>query len=407
MTDHFNNEKVSQSSFWQAEKIAGNDDLLREILTRLPGTSLLRFRCVCRHWHSLITTPDFRQLQSCRSTTTASGIFLFRKSDIRYHLDHLISLPKITTKSKKIPSNIRNFIESFRSVEPMHFCNGLLCLKLHLDNDEVFYCVYNPCTNRYTNIPKPDMNMDDEEVVAMNLAFDPLKSSDYKIVCVVRDNRLGLLRFLTFCSEFTWKESGQQVRVRGDEYYYLGKGVFLNGAIHLVSKSSPFLCFDVDNECLKIMPSTSIPEGNNGRKIKYFGESAEKLHLIEEDVVRSTLLNVFELEKDYSKWFMKYVVDVEVLTRLFPRMVFNEPEAVDAIGYQFDVLCFLDGEKEGKTMLMLSLPEKIISYDIKNMNIEELWKVQLEEVHLNMEGFLVYNYKWYHAYKHIETLAPV
>ncbi|KAF3639946.1 F-box protein like [Capsicum chacoense] len=407
MTEHLNKRMRTESSSWQAEKVAGNDDLLREILSRLPGTSLLRFRCVCRHWRLIISSPDLRQLQSCRSTCISTGLFLFRKSNRRYHLDHHVNFSFSGVAKNRVPCNIRTFIESFRSVEPIHYCNGLLCLKLCLDNDEVFYCVYNHCTNRYTNIPKPDIDDDhDDEIVAMNLAFDPSKSSNYKIVCVVK-GRLGLLRFLTFCAESTWKESGQEVRVRGEYSYYFGKGVFSNGAIHLVSKSEPFLCFDVDNECLKVMPSTSIHEGHNRRKIKYFGESNGKLHLIEENVLRPTLLNVFELEKDYSKWFVKYVVDVDDLSRLFPLMSFNEPEFLEVVGYQFDVLCFLDGEKEGKTMLVLSLPGKVISYDINNMNVKELLNVQLEELHLNMEDYLVYNYKWYHAYKHIETLALV
>ncbi|KAK4355355.1 hypothetical protein RND71_024326 [Anisodus tanguticus] len=331
---------ITESSFWQAEKIAGNDDLLREILIWLPVSSLLCFRCVSHHWRSLISDPDFRLLHTRRSSAGATaGLFLFRKSD----------------KS----------------------------------------------TNGYTNIPQPNID-DDDEIVAMNLGFDPSKSSNYKIVCIVRD-KLELFRFFIFSSDTTiWKESGQ---VRGD--FYFGRGVFLNGVIYFVSKHSHFLYFDLDNESLEIMPSSSVPEGRNGGKIKYFGESAGKLHLIEENVLRPTLLNVFELEKDYSKWFVKYVVDLDDLTHVFPLMVINEPESLDVIGYQFDVLCFIDGEKEGKTILVLSLPEKMISYDIKSMSIKELLKVPLEELHLSMEGFLVYNYKWYHAYKHIETLALV
>ncbi|KAK4342130.1 hypothetical protein RND71_037946 [Anisodus tanguticus] len=399
MTEKFK-QMIPESSFWQAEKIAGNDDLLREILIYLPVSSLLCFRCVSHHWHSLISDLNFRQLHSRRSSTSTAGLFLFRKSDKMYHLDHLLNISKTTKKG--VPYNIRNCIERFKSFEPLNSCNGLLCLKLpHLDNDEVIYCVYNPSTNGYTNIPQPNIDEYDE-IVAMNLGFDPSKSSNYKIVCIVTD-KLGLFRFFIFSSDTTtWKESG---RVRGE--FYFGRGVFLNGVIYLVSKHSHFFCFDLDNESLKIMPSTSVPEGRNGRKIKYFGESAGKLHLIEENVLRPTLLNVFELEKDYSKWFVKYVVDLDDLTRLFPLMVINEPESLDVIGYQFDVLCFVDGEEEGKTMLVLSLPEKMISYDIKNTSIKDLLKVPLKELHLSMEGFLVYNYKWYHAYKHIETLALV
>ncbi|XP_009803992.1 F-box protein At5g07610-like [Nicotiana sylvestris] len=400
MTENFK-QMISKSSFCPAENIAGSDDLLKEILLRLPASSVLRFSCVSHRWRSFISDPYFRQLHSRRSSAITDGLFLFRKSDKKYHLDHLFNFSD-TSKRKVVPSNIRTFTDSFRSVEPLHCCNGLLCLKLlQPDNDDVLYCVYNPRTNRHTNIPLPDIN-DEEEIVSMNLAFDPKRSSNYKIICIVKE-RLGFLRWLTFSNN--WKESGQGVRVRGE--YYFGKGVFLNGTIYWTSKHSAFVCFDMDNDSLKIMPSTSVPEGRNGRKIKYFGESAGNLHLIEENVLRSTLLNVFELENDYSNWYVKYVVDVDDLTRLFPLMVINEPESLDVIGYQFDVLCFVDGEKDGKTMLVLSLPEKMISYDIKNMSIKELLNVQLEELHLSIEGFIVYNYKWYHAYKHVETLALV
>ncbi|PIA46025.1 hypothetical protein AQUCO_01600355v1 [Aquilegia coerulea] len=35
------------------------NDILVEILTRVPPTSLLRFKCVCKHWYSLIQDPIF------------------------------------------------------------------------------------------------------------------------------------------------------------------------------------------------------------------------------------------------------------------------------------------------------------------------------------------------------------
>ncbi|OIT33051.1 PREDICTED: F-box protein At5g07610-like [Nicotiana attenuata] len=397
-------QKISKSLFCPAEKIAGSDDILKEILLRLPASSFLRFSCVSHRWRSFISDPYLRQLHSRRSAAITDSLFLFRKSDKKYHLDHLFNFSD-TSKRKAVPSNIRTFTDNFRSVEPLHCCNGLFCLKLlQLDSDDVLYCVYNPCINQYTNIPLPDIN-DEEEIVSMNLAFDPKRSSHYKIICIVGE-RLGFLRFLTFSTEGNnWKESGQGVRVRGE--YYFVKGVFLNGNIYWISKHSAFVCFDVDNDSLKIMPSTSVPAGRNGRKIKYFGESAGNLHLIEENALRPTLLNVFELKNDCSKWYVKYVVDVDDLTHLFPLMVINEPESLDVIGYQFDVLCFVDGEKDGKTMLVLSVPEKMISYDIKSMDIKELLKVQLEQLHLSIEGFIVYNYKWYHAYNHVQTLALV
>ncbi|KAF5938245.1 hypothetical protein HYC85_025751 [Camellia sinensis] len=35
------------------------EDVVNEILSRLPVKSLLRFKCVCRYWYTLIKNPDF------------------------------------------------------------------------------------------------------------------------------------------------------------------------------------------------------------------------------------------------------------------------------------------------------------------------------------------------------------
>ncbi|XP_071738818.1 F-box protein CPR1-like [Rutidosis leptorrhynchoides] len=43
-----------------------HDDVLNNILTRLPGKSLLRFRCVSKHWNRLISDPSFMKSRSRR-----------------------------------------------------------------------------------------------------------------------------------------------------------------------------------------------------------------------------------------------------------------------------------------------------------------------------------------------------
>ncbi|CAK7341635.1 unnamed protein product [Dovyalis caffra] len=49
-------QRVSLSS---AEIIAGNQDLLTEILIRVPAKPLLKFKCVSKQWLSLISDPKF------------------------------------------------------------------------------------------------------------------------------------------------------------------------------------------------------------------------------------------------------------------------------------------------------------------------------------------------------------
>lgn len=42
-----------------AEAIANNEDLLTEILVRLPKGSIIKFKCVCKDWQYLISSPCF------------------------------------------------------------------------------------------------------------------------------------------------------------------------------------------------------------------------------------------------------------------------------------------------------------------------------------------------------------
>ena len=51
---------MESSSLRKAAKIpAVNEDLLVSIFIRLPVKSLLRFKCVCKSWYSLINSPIF------------------------------------------------------------------------------------------------------------------------------------------------------------------------------------------------------------------------------------------------------------------------------------------------------------------------------------------------------------
>ncbi|KAK9286946.1 hypothetical protein L1049_015354 [Liquidambar formosana] len=61
-----------------AETVAGNGDLLSEILLRLPVRSLMRFESVSKKWLSLISDPHFAQDHTRRHNpnSDSSGLLL-------------------------------------------------------------------------------------------------------------------------------------------------------------------------------------------------------------------------------------------------------------------------------------------------------------------------------------------
>ncbi|KAA8535691.1 hypothetical protein F0562_030694 [Nyssa sinensis] len=204
-----------------AAAIAGNDDLLVEILIRLPAKSVLRFRSVSKRWLSLISDPRFSLIWS--KPKSVSGLLLRR-------LSHS-GIPKL----EYIPFDNRN----------------------------------------QSSVPFTSLDfVDDDPEGPSDMVFD--------------------------------------------------KALFWNGSIHWLSRQSETsLCFDTDQECLKTIPMPPIEEGENERTSCYFGESGGHLHLAVLSGSHSALLNVFEMEPDYSKWFVKYRVDLDSVVASFPEMETN------------------------------------------------------------------------------------
>ena len=57
-----------------------NDDLLIEILIRVPVISLVQFKSVCKRWLSLISNPSFRLRRNQIPTfDPPCGLFLFKR----------------------------------------------------------------------------------------------------------------------------------------------------------------------------------------------------------------------------------------------------------------------------------------------------------------------------------------
>ncbi|RYR79372.1 F-box/kelch-repeat protein At3g23880 isoform X2 [Arachis hypogaea] len=150
-------------------------ELIIEILTRLPLTTLLRFRSVCKSWNSLITDPSFA-LNHLHATSTRRLIFT-RPAD-PYFTDYSLSSAFASTSAaatRLFPS----------AVPGSHFhhsivgsCNGLLCLFTVSRN----LLLWNPSTGKFRNLP----SLEDQRfsVVTSGFGYDHVTHS-YKVVVVL------------------------------------------------------------------------------------------------------------------------------------------------------------------------------------------------------------------------------
>ena len=151
-------------------------------------------------------------------------------------------------------------------------------------------------------------------------------------------------------------------------------GVYWNGAIHWVSPREASLYFDLSEETLREMLMPSLPDGFDQRGIGYFGESLGHLHLgeIYNDFISTSQLNVYEMERDRSGWFLKFRVDLNGVAVAFPDLIEGYLEENDYYHYSFPILCVVRGEKEEDSFLVLHIPGKIIGYNFNSKSYQEI-----------------------------------
>ncbi|XP_021850586.1 putative F-box protein At3g10240 [Spinacia oleracea] len=153
-------------------------DLWSEVLLRSPPKTLLRFRCVCKLWCSLIDSPDFismhlktyknNQLLSTEHVpkTCFDSVFVIRRSD---------------TTTRKVAQLVKDSESSMISECAM--IDGLMLMGCYSSNDSNSkdLSLWNPSIRKLIPIPLCPLKINNFVAVEYHLGFAPL-SKDYKVV---------------------------------------------------------------------------------------------------------------------------------------------------------------------------------------------------------------------------------
>ncbi|KAJ0959838.1 hypothetical protein J5N97_000461 [Dioscorea zingiberensis] len=157
-----------------AETVADVEELLTKILVSVPPRSLVRFKCVSKHWLTLISDPGFFRRQT-HQKSKISGFFSSKTEDEFFK--------SIALRDREIPSGnpFKTINDSFADGSKLRIlqsCNGLfLC---HIPIVDVLeegkhhpLYVVNPTTNQFRALSCPSSE-----------AWDPF---------MFREERLGLV----------------------------------------------------------------------------------------------------------------------------------------------------------------------------------------------------------------------
>ncbi|KAJ9160061.1 hypothetical protein P3X46_025497 [Hevea brasiliensis] len=228
-------------------------DLITEVLAKLPVKTLLRFKSVCKSWKSIITDPQFARLHS------GPARLLIRSWDgvsygEEYHSVDCDALGDNCAYDKAIVE-LRLPIKDGHWFPISGSCNGLICFglpgKLYL---------WNPSTGDFKKLPKYNSGG-----LHCRLGYDK-SINNYKVVVIVstRAPLINQVEVLTLRTK-TWR------RVQDFNYYIDNPdAILVNGALHWEAYSdstngiiSNLVAFDLAEETCSIVPKPAYQRTSN------------------------------------------------------------------------------------------------------------------------------------------------
>lgn len=291
------------------------DDLIVEILSRLPAKSICRFKCVSPHWRRLITDRANRR----KLPQTLSGFFRYAvgpdgdgKAISAPYFNSIIS--GLGEEERHVRDPSLSFLPGYyRSIIPKDCCNGLLLCICWKDSpsNEFHYVVCNPATEKWLILPQSDQ---DSQMFVIRVGFDPAVSPHFHVFSVLRDQNRFITGVDVYSSEaqaWSYKESGWAYGIMVYE-----PSVFLNGMMHFISCASTIVALDTEGKSWKTIPllETMGYKCSFARSCAFIGKSQGHLHYLN---VKGTdaSLSVWILNNSCGdEWLFKYNISSSQLS---------------------------------------------------------------------------------------------
>ncbi|XP_045786407.1 F-box/kelch-repeat protein At3g23880-like [Trifolium pratense] len=207
------------------------EELIIQILLRLPVKSLICFKCVCKSWLSLISDPHFANshFEITAATPTRRVLFIVQS---RYVETESIDLEASLNSHSSSTSLYFNFMfyESGYDLEIKGSCRGFILLHGYFN-----IYLWNPSTGLHKKLPlSPYDGSKSNRDHFYGFGYDP-SLDDYFLVSLSNDQKLAKTKHLEFFSlrANTWKEiEGNFPYINGSDENPKKIGSFFNGAIH-------------------------------------------------------------------------------------------------------------------------------------------------------------------------------
>lgn len=291
------------------------DEVVLQILSRLPIKSLFRSRTVCKLWYRLVSDKYFIHLYN--EASAKNPMLLVEVSDSLGSRSNLI----VVDNQRGVSEFSLDFLKD--RVKVRASCNGLLCCSSIPDKGVYYVC--NPMTREFKLLPKSRERhvtrfYPDGEATLVGLACN-LSTQKFNVVLAGYHRTFGHRPDGTFICMVYDSESNKWrkfVSFQDDQFTHMNKNqvVYVNGALHwLTGSCSCIFVLDLDYDIWRKM---SLPE-------KVSCGSGNRFYLLESDGCLSVVqisdawMRIWVLrEYEREEWHLVDTVSLRCIKGLVP-----------------------------------------------------------------------------------------
>ncbi|XP_047333270.1 F-box/kelch-repeat protein At3g23880-like [Impatiens glandulifera] len=227
------------------------EEIISNILIKLPVKSLIRFKSVCRSWRELISDPIFvkAHLQgNIQDKNYAHHGLIMENYNVRS-----CSLSSVLNEESSITTLDYSLKDQKQQIWIVNSVNGLVCIhsKSHI-------YIWNPSTRRVKRLPHYGIEIDPGDIISYGFGYEEA-NSDYKVVVIYRSE---------CCFERPCKVEGKIYGLKTDSWrkiddFYIGKQLyeyafctFVSGSLNWAVYGGIIASFDLSKETCSV---TKLP----------------------------------------------------------------------------------------------------------------------------------------------------
>ncbi|CAM0884624.1 unnamed protein product [Alopecurus aequalis] len=299
------------------------DDILADIISRVPYKSTCCCKCVSTRWRDLISHPDHRK----KMPQSLTGFFYESYKSNRFP-NIARHFTNVSGKTDPQVDPSLSFLPKYESIEVLDCCHGLLrcrCWK-PTDPKTMDYMVCNPATEKWVVVPATKWS---SEVAVARLGFEPDVSSHFHVFEFVNASVL-------------WEKFDQFVYANErckEVWIYLSKtgiwshkdvipstnvvvvpmdsSVFLRGTLYLSVLYALVIAIDFEGNDWRFIPTPVTPYEDDGIDDIYLSQG--QLYFAHKGDSELSIWVLEDLTSEEEDWTLKHNVScLELFGELFP-----------------------------------------------------------------------------------------